>query len=206
MKTYFCGNVSSVRLVLGFKTAKMNSLSVHGNPCSPLFETWGNALQCRHRITSKVLPILEVYLWHYISKVAYPVIYFDAVYMVNDTWLHSMHPKPSHAVSVLFSSAYFKNNVSIAISVCNLATEWVPMDAIQPSEQPCNLVVVKLGLKSSLIKRRIWRSHAVVPYKQWCGQRPSCVTSTSRLRHFTSLHKYCNITANVAQKNAVTNG
>lgn len=35
--------------------------------------------------------------------------------------------------------------------------------------------------------RKICNSHAVVPLKQWFGQKPRCVSSTSGLRHFNSV-------------------
>jgi hypothetical protein len=56
----------------------------------------------------------------------------------------------------------------------------------KPRQVPCLRVVVQDFFEAMLSQARIIGSHAVVPCKQWFGQKPASVDSTCGLRYFNT--------------------
>lgn len=147
--------------------------------------------------SSKPIGIQRIvnYLWYWsarIKEVVNPVVAWNLVFSAKvfqgDV---AMNIKPRKFGRLMGSVIEIDGDAATSTAVSRNTTGHCYPATAEPSKNASIGVVVKKLFKSSLREFRIVGSHAVVPFKQWFGEKPRCVTSTSGLRYFKGLH-YCN--------------
>lgn len=145
---------------------------------------------CNTEIATQVVAgaprsILVVFSIGRFSKVGNPVVRSISVNVIYESgWVIAKRVNPRKSVAGPFNA--FDGNCMIASWVNGPDTTVQPSPSfwIAPSESTRIRVVVENFLQA--LCGKIGLSHAVVPCKQWVGQKPRRVISTAGLRHFSS--------------------
>lgn len=182
----FCKNIYSVCRFFSRKVSEMYFFSRSKYSCTPSFKTWSDTTNSRYFIWISFVYIMPVYFLWNISKIADSIVCFYTIYMVYIVyWLYSRTPQPSHSMCVLFSSAYFKHYISIAVCNSNLLSKRVTVNGMKSGKNSSFLIILKEFRKGFFGEGRICFSHDA-PNKQ-SGKKPCSVISTSGLRYFTPI-------------------
>lgn len=93
-------------------------------------------------------------------------------------------PQPNKAMRFVSCAADFDKQIAIVkIARWHTLTIWAHLVGGYAHPLVGRWVVMQEFAQT--LYGKIVISHAVVPFKQWFGQKPCCVDSTSGLRHFT---------------------
>lgn len=126
-----------------------------------------------------------------VKEVCNSVIASVFVFAVNaKSWKFAMNIKPRKVGGFVFEHVNSNNGASVrGLSTCDIPRQRLtpPRKAMEYSSLG---VVVKKLFEAGLSEFRIFGSHAVVPFKQWFGQKPRRVISTAGLRHFSCSQPY----------------
>lgn len=130
--------------------------------------------------------ILRINTTRHIPKVIDTIVVNDSVYVVYVTYRpRSMDVKPCKPIGVvrpvtdLYGPTPRSHDASGYQSLCLVVVGCFPREYSSGRFVVQNFAQTFCG--------KIGLSHAVVPYKQWFGQRPRRVCCTAGLRHFNSL-------------------
>lgn len=197
-----CSDVCSMRLLFGVKVPYVNLFPVNSYSCTPAIKAWPHSAKIGRSVEIYLGSVLHVYLLRNIPEILNAVICFNAVDVVNAiARLYTVNPQPSHSVGVLFSSANFKYYVPDSLGFSELFSARISVYRVKSCKDACRGIVLNMTLEFGNCKGRICNSHAVVPYKQWFGQKPRCASNTTRLRHFSVGRRSCKcIAGNTTQK------
>ena len=120
-----------------------------------------------------------------LTKIFNPVIGTLAINVVKKTIReHAVDVQPCQPMGLVRDGINVDVDVPVVIQVTSRTASQCHAATDAPIENTSVLVVMKQLFESFLREGRIIGSHAVVPFKQWFGQRPARVTSTGGLRHF----------------------
>lgn len=132
--------------------------------------------------------VLHVFRAVNASKVAKPVITFEAINMIQLFGGKApCHVKPCESMGKIPTPKNADLDIPVGVFVSNFATNRPSsVDACFSEKYAGSLVVLKKRLKHLLGKDRMLFSHAVSPLKKWFGQMPGGIPLPSGHRHFTT--------------------
>ncbi len=184
-------NVGLMRQLWCRKTTNGDALTKRGyagRPARPI-SILGNAKEAAAAVLSWFTLVLRVPGSRNIAKIGNPVVVAIPVDVVNYAKREfSVDVEPCKPMSHESLVVNVHIDASIIADIPGNCPGWIHAPTDKPSEYSGFWVVVEKFAQACCGK--IGLSHAVVPYKQWCGEKPRCVTSTSGLRYFKGLH-YC---------------
>lgn len=167
------------------KVSYMDSFPVYLYSCGKPFLVSTDSEKSKNGIRVSNSLILVINGSADIAQIAQSVITSNAIDVINIArWPSAMTVKPSQPVRGMKFAINADRHIPVVKRVCrrkpygDSVRRW-----LDPSEYPGVLVVGQTFAKT--VAGNIDSSHAVVPYKQWTGQKPACVGSTCGLRHFS---------------------
>jgi hypothetical protein len=169
-----------VRGLLCVEAPEANHLPIQANTRHPLVLPCG---EVRTKLAVLGVPVLLVKCVGGFSEICKSIVSGLPVDMVNVVRRpFAINVKPHKPVSLVLLAVYHYLNVALFIkAVKHIANP--ALAAIRYSgKYASGFVVVEKFAQT--IYAKIASSHAVVPLKQWFGQKPRRVLSTSGLRHF----------------------
>ena len=180
-----CLKVGLVGKFWGSEVPKISLLSKNPYLGFPLKANRGYPQQFCFAQTISFSDILSVPGSGNITEICNTVIRRIAIYMVDFHKGHtSSYIKPSESMRPKkFSNSYVDRTVLVSVS-STTTSECYRASPESPSKNSRFRIVVQKFLKPFLRKGRISISHAVVPFKQWFGQRLGSVSALVGLRHF----------------------
>lgn len=187
MQHTFGGKVGFVGSLFCLKRAKRLTNAVRANYSAPFVGDWGDTQQARAAIVVCSSLVLQVPGARYLSQVFKSVVCADAVSMVN-------HPNGKRSVGVEPCEPVQRVRVKInlhpevAVFFVQRANWGVNRNAVACFDSPGKYACLRAVMEkfAQTFCGKIGISHAVVPLKQWFGQKPARVDSTSGLRHFNT--------------------
>ena|SRR3990167_808674 len=178
--------VSLVRFFRCVKNANVNRPIVNTDRGDPSVFVLLNPKKPRGVRCHWLPDVLKVNLLSNITKIANSVVATIAVNVVNIVFRpFSMNVKPRKPMSKVLGvvDGYAKiAPVDFFGSVC---PGKLVCDVNLSGKNSSLLIVIKQFAQA--LWGKIGLSHAVVPYKQWIGQRPRCASNTAGLRHFNGV-------------------
>lgn len=186
----FCRNVGFVGLYSSVKVPDVVGNSVNLDSRLPLPGICVSTKQSRLRSFLSLPLILHILGNGCLAKVRHAVVCFDAVDMVNQQRrVMPVNIEPSKTVEQVYLSVYLGSDVPLLVQRAHRLASWdVVGDSNQPRKNSGFWFVVEKFTQACCGK--IIGSHAVVPFKQWFGQKPRRVISTAGLRHFSCSQPY----------------
>lgn len=164
--------------------AKANLLSINRDLCHPTAFVGRNAEEPASIVALSLADVLLVVPIRYVAQVINTVVNRVAVYVVN---LHGgpvpIHVEPRSPMSLHLAAINLHDAPAALIPSSNVAS-LLSATLYAPRKYPSLGVVMHKLTKAFCAKIRF--SHAVVPLKQWFGQRPTRVCCTGGLRHFNT--------------------
>ncbi len=189
VKSTFCIEIGFVREFWTAVSTKMGKVFFVANvrrPFAPFQPTsyFGYAKEPRRDPFIRTPDVLEVDALLNVSKVGKSVVGSVAVNMV-DAKLRPLtgYVQPSNAVQAVLPIVNPSPYVS-ASGINSTSNAFRVGDFCAPSKNTSVLVVVKKF--ADALCGKINLSHAVVPLKQWFGQKPGSVSALAGLRHFST--------------------
>jgi hypothetical protein len=184
----FCLLVGFTRKLWGAEVPKPNLLSIDrdaGEPNIPVFKKT-HPSKAGFVVFTKAV-VLLIFCMGRFAQIEQSVVCSLAVYMVNLVFRKvPMHIKPNKSVCrVFFVVDSYTPVPSVMQKTGNVPDFGVPFNANFSRENAGSRVVVKKFAQA--LCGKIGLSHAVVPYKQWFGQKPRRASNTAGLRHFTAI-------------------
>lgn len=178
--------VYGLRRFWGIKSAKVNVDAFFSYVCSPLIPTCAtdkvDTKKTRLISLFQLCEILGINAAVYVSEIVKAVIGFVAVNMIDAKHRPlSSDVEPSNSVQAVLS--VIKPRSQISASGINTAASYVQTSGFEFSLKESRLRVVLKKFAYTLCGK-INLSHAVVPLKQWFGQKPRSVSALAGLRHF----------------------
>ena len=182
----FCLYIGSLSIFGAGKGSKMDERSIGAYVCSPLVsECPANNIYTKQTglcFFGKAGKVLGVDAVRNISKIGKSVIGFVAVNVVNA----KLGPlpcdvKPRNSVQAVLPVV--KPRPHITANGINTSASNVNASGFEFSLEEPSLSVVLKKFADALCGK-INLSHAVVPLKQWFGQKPRSVSALAGLRHF----------------------
>ena len=171
------------------KVSNMPPHPVYCDGRAPLLSMLMDTKNSRFTFYRCLASIFRVLGAGYHSKIVYGVIGFISIHMVNCPGRpFSVNPKIRETMTVVRRPIYGYGNIPAIVFAARCFSDKLSVIYRQlfPSKYTCILVVIENF--TQMVCGKIGLSHAVVPYKQWCGQKPRRVTSTSGLRYFIRQH------------------
>lgn len=183
--------VGYVRQFSGRKTAKMYAFSAKSDLGIP-FPAWlvqRDTKQPAGLVANWRAPlILLIGAVAGLSQICKTIVRPVAIHVVNLLQRpFPGHVKPCESVCLVRGSVAAHAPVSIAGIK---APGTFAVAATGATFCPCECAGFRAVVKkfAQTLRSKIGGSHAVVPLKQWIGQRPGSIRSRSRLRYFNGLH------------------
>lgn len=140
-------------------------------------------------------PVLSIFTFCCKSNVFNPVVVSYAVNVVDAFWRKAtVNIKPCKSMGRVSATINNNNTISLVANTSGTLSSKIVSNAngfVVPRKNTCFVVVVEKFAQAFCGK--IGLSHAVVPCKQWFGQKPRRVTSTSGLRYFSSCINKCTV-------------
>ena len=119
------------------------------------------------------------------AKIANPVVVPFGIDVVNIAIGHSaIRVQPSKPMCFVRDAI----NVNIGVPVLVQVSSSAPCDSHAAPNAPSKNTSIGIVMKKffEALYGKMGSSHAVVPYKQWFGQKPARVSCTGGLRHFNT--------------------
>lgn len=198
----FCDQVRGVGKLSSSKGANVPRLTVNSNHRRERISGFCDPKKSSLAGLSGAHAILHILSVSHASEIDKPVVSPVTIYMVDVTGRpDAVNVEPSKPVC----KAVAVHNVYDDVAFRVLAAENFPRRGVgrryEPCEQPRFRVVTHNFSKG--VCGKICLSHAVVPYKQWFGQKPRRVTSTSGLRYFNRYPPLCGLNLSHAAEQAL---
>lgn len=170
-----------------FKVAQRFTDAICANYGAPPARVLIDTKHPRAAVALRLPLILQVPGTRYLSKIRNSVVCSDAVSMVN--YLYGERPvgvKPRKPVQRI--GAEINLNSKVAVPFVERANRGVNRNAVACFNASGKYSSIRVVMEkfTQTFCGKIGSSHAVVPLKQWFGQRPARVDSTSGLRHFNT--------------------
>lgn len=188
MQLTFSLNVSGVREFFGWEQANSSRFAIRSDSRLPLAIFFGDAKHAAADIVRLGTSLIGVVgLPCDITQICKTVIGFVKINVVDCVYRpFASNVEPCEPVRVLqATSDSYRNVADLAFASCRSSEKAIHFELANPRKLSGFSVVVKEFAQKFCGK--IGSSHAVVPLKQWFGQRPARVDSTSGLRHFNML-------------------
>lgn len=182
-----CIKVRGMSHLRGFVDSKPSENTVVSDGCPPLASVLGDSKKSAFIVRAWPPLILEIFRLCGFSKVSNSVVRPISTYVVSVLLRpNAIHVKPRESMGSVFLPGNLYNKIPLVI----FRAGNFPNSTSARSDSPCKnssfWFVIKQLFESFLGGYRMLFSHAVVPYKQWFGQRPARVISTGGLRYFTA--------------------
>lgn len=191
VKSAFCGYVGILCSFCSHKRADVVRYLANNNSSLPsTIAALGNTKIPVRVFRVRLANILSIFASSSFTKIVDCVVARIVVNVVNVVFGPiPVNIKPRKPMSFVdFPIRQPDPHISLCVSVASRFTgpsSFLP--TFQPDEKSSQRIVREVFFKVRLGQCRIFRSHAVVPSKQWFGQKPRCASNTSGLRHFNSV-------------------
>ena len=187
VRSPFGGQVRGVRRLLAREDAEVAVNAASVDPRHPSGWALGDAHQSVLAVGVRATLVLLVDVLRNIPQVFERVVAGVAVYVVKlAPGPIAMDVQPRKAVRPIVLAGDADLGVSAAVAAPG---KWLALRlAVRVVPSECTRLRVVVKKFAQTLRGKIGSSHAVVPLKQWFGQRPGSIRSRSRLRYFSGLH------------------
>ena len=192
VKFALCVYVRRMCLFFGFVSSEPDSYAVNLNHRPPSFPVWGSAQNPRGTVYPRLLHVLSIFRFVSPAQIVNSVVELisvNVVYILTGPFTKMV--KPCKPMGLIVDFVDHDDNVSVGIYVTSTFAKPAPAGGFNSEKLPRIFFITEDRRKALIRQYRIAISHAVVPYKQWFGQRPTRVTSTCRLRYFRPSECIC---------------
>lgn len=139
-------------------------------------------------ITAYAFFVSTVFELCYIPKIFYSVVVGKAVDMVNGVFRPlAVNMEPYHPMGKVVTAVDSENKMLSSVTPASHLRANSPASVAFVTCFLCNKTPSFWGVIEKFayaLCGKIGLSHAVVPYKQWIGQKPGSVSALAGLRHF----------------------
>ena len=182
MKFPFCLQVGLVRFFWRIVGSEIQLLSINSHGRHPPVVVGGYTKKTASIIRLSVPHILDVFLNRRLTQVPDPVVRAIAIDVVNKRGPSSCVDKPNQ----MMGKNSIPKNIYLSVSLLGPSGQcscFGPTANVYPPNKDAGIWVVVKKFAQTFCGK-IGLSHAVVPYKQWFGQKPGSVSALVGFRHF----------------------
>jgi hypothetical protein len=183
----FCLKVGSMCQFWGGKVAKITHNAVYHDGGAVDVTALMNTKNPKFVVGLRFYDVLAVCPMRHIAQVFNSVVSLDTIDMVDRACRgYAVHVQPRKPMCGVGLSVYTDTDVPSGTCPTSHHARFARLAMTNaPSKNSSFGIVIKKF--ADALWGKIGLSHAVVPYKQWFGQKPRRVDSTSGLRHFNGV-------------------